>query len=457
MTPLPELPPEIRAKLLPYQYDPARQLARALTHGLDEWGYNGGVDLSDVGTGKSYMDTAAALMTGLKPVVLCPSVGIEGWNGVMSHFGAEAAHIGTYEAIRGNWRPNVGMFEGRFFKWKRPRDIVLILDEAQMVKGDSSMTTAVIGGAIIQEIPMIAASATLATSPLEMRIAGRITGMHNGGADWKRWLRAQGCHFDELEQRWRWDTRNGYVLNNINALLIPERGCRVRKADLGERPSNEIHPLPLKIPEAEALDKQWRTLKEKLDSMEKQPDRFSREVILATRRKGRMQLWKACEFALVPYVVPRIKQCLDEGKNVVAFFNFNESRQLAGKMLNTKAGFYGGQNKEQRKRLQKDFQANRIHLLLCNIKAGGASVSLHDLTGERQREAFIFPCDKPVLMRQAPGRIDRCGQQTPTVQWIPHIAGGFMAEMIRSVVRRMAQMDVINDGTGQKEFNHPRR
>lgn len=447
---------DLKRSLRPYQATPAGQLVRALQMGAAEWGYSGAVDLSDVGTGKSYMDTAAALSTGRRPIVLCPSVGVPGWEACLKHFNAEARHIGTYEAVRGNYRPHVGQFEGAYFRWKHPAESVLILDEAQIVKGHNSMTTAAVGGAIMQGIPIIAASATLATSPLEMRIAGRITGLHQGGADWKRWMQAAGCYYDEEAERWKWNHRHhAGILDDIHHTLIPWRGCRLRKADLGERPGTHIKTRAVDIPEAVQINKEWKEHQEKIAFMKANPDRFSREVIRATQYKGRMALWRRSEVALVPHVAPLVKACLAEGKAVVCFFNFNESRKLMGKLLNTKDGFYGGQTINQRQKIMAAFQANRIWVLLNNIGAGGASCSLHDLTGDRPRESFIFASDNPVKMGQAPGRIDRDGGKTESNQWIVHIQGGVMESIVKNVMRRMRQMETLNDGTGQRRFSQP--
>ena len=415
------------------------------------------MDLSDVGVGKSYMDTAAALSTGRKPIVFCPTVGVAGWNEVFKTFNAEPSFIGTYEAVRGGWRPQVGSFDGRFFKFREASNAIIIMDEAHKVKGNDSMTTAMMGGAIMQGIPIIAASATMAASPLDLRIAGRITGLHGGGSDWRRFMRENGCFLDEEEvpARWKWNPRFMYLLDNLHSILIPQRGCRVRKSDMGEQPGTTITALPLEVPEAEAIEKEWREVAETEAYMKQHPDKYSRETVQNYRRGRRMKVWKKCEMALVKPVSLRVRACLDEGKSVVCFFNFTPARLEMGKIFKTKAGFYGGQSPKQRQNFQDEFQANRIHLLLCNIGSGGASVSLQDKTGERPRESFIFPSDNPQKMGQAPGRIDRNGGQTHSLQWIPHIKGGFMAALIRSTMQKMNRMDTVNNGPQQRRLPSP--
>lgn len=455
---LPTLPDSISRELRDYQKQPAAQILRALQNGATEWGYAGAVDLSAVGIGKSYIDLAAALATGKTPVILCPVVGVQGWRSVLDRFGASARYVGSYEAIRGGYRREIGEFSGGRFHWKTPQDIILILDEAQYVKGQDSLTTHTIGGAIWDRIPIIAASATMAHNPLDLRIAGRITGLHTGGKNWLEFIRARGCYEDINEPgRWIWG-RQGVnreqIMDDIHRILIPARGCRVRKSDMGAQPGTTIQLLPLaNVPEAAAIEQEWTDLDAKIKHMER-AGTYPRDVITNTRRAGRMKIWKKTELALVPIVAERVKACLAQGKSVVVFFSFTQSREAMGRILKTRAGFYGGQTPKQRAQWQAEFQANREHVLLCNIGSGGASVSLQDLTGERPRETFIFPTDNPVKMGQAPGRVDRNGGQTHSLQWIPCIAGGFSQRMVESTARKLADGAIFNDGAQQKAFDN---
>lgn len=452
---LPGLHEDLERLLRAYQVTPARQLLRALLCGPSEWGYSGAVDLSDVGVGKSYMDAAAALSTGRRPIVLCPVVGKEGWARTFKALGREPLFIGSYEAVRGGWRSDVATLEGRFFKWKNTRDAIIIMDEAQKVKGDQSMTTALLGGAIMAQIPIIAASATMGCSPVDLRIAGRVTGLHNGGADWRRFLLENGCWLDEEENppRWKFNPRFSHVLDDINNILIPQRGCRVRKADMGEQPGTTITPLEIDAKEAPALLEEWKELQDKLRGMRANPDRFNADVIRGVKRAAEIRLWKKYEMAMVKPVAARVKACLDEGKSVVVFFSFTPSRVAMGKILKTKDGFFGGQSKNQRARIEAEFQANRIHVLLCNIKAASSSVSLHDLTGERPRETFIFPSNNPDAMGQAPGRVDRQGGQTHSQQWIPYIPSPFMNNLLKMSMAKQKRMETLNNGGPQQRFH----
>jgi len=403
--------------------------------------------MSDLGTGKTYVDLAAMTEIRKKIVVLCPVAGMEGWKKAFQLFGITPHFIGTYEAVRGNWRPEVGRFGDKFFEWEDAEQIGIILDEAQMVKAGDNITTAVAGGAIVQRIPIIAASATLAISPLELRIAGRITGLHNGGKDWKRFIQDNECHYNEEEDRWWFNRHAEWVLADLHKQLIPERGCRMVKADATtDHPGSTIQVLPIECEEGPAIEKAWSKIEWVVGKMEEEGK--PRQMIQNLRRAGRMRVWKQSEMALIPHVARRIQADIAAGNSVVAFLNFTEAREALGSILGTNAGIYGGMSHKKKNHWITEFQENRCHVLLNNIGAGGASVSLHDLTGDRPRVSYIFPSDRHVAAGQAVGRIDRIGGKTHAMQWIPCVKGTLSERMVESTAAKLSRLAILNDGDG---------
>lgn len=435
------LPNGLEAKLRGYQVIPARQLYRALTHGKAEWGYPGAVDFSDMGTGKTYMGLAAALATGRKVIVLCPVVGRAGWERAFAHFGAEPHFIGTYEGLRSGNRPHIA--EQRpdgTFHWQDAGQVILILDEAQALRHDDTLNVALCSGAVRQSIPIICASATIAIDPREFRFAGRIVGLHDGGDDWLRFLVRHGCVKATGSKTWKWDG-NYRHLARINAQLFPRRGCRVRKQDLGEEcPETDISVLPIRCEAGIQIARLWDDTQAYLDRL-----KGTRQYELEWRR-CRMKIWQASEKALVEPIAERIREDVRGGRSVAVFVSFTETRVALARLLKTNAGFYGGQPLKRRQYFEAQFQANREFILINQIGAGGASVSLHDTTGDRPRSAYIFPTDNPVHMRQATGRVDRVGGVTRSEQWIPCVAGTISEQMVERARKKMLGFDTINDG-----------
>ncbi len=438
---LPPLPGELEGKLRPYQVTPARQLFRALAQGKEEWGYPGAVDFSDMGTGKTYMDLAAALATGRSVIVLCPVVGKAGWERAFAHFGADPHFIGTYEGLRSGNRPTVveQRPDGEFV-WKNHGEIILILDEAQALRHDVTLNVKLCSAAVRQGIPILAASATIAIDPREFRFAGRIVGLHDGAQDWVRFLASHGCTKAPNSSTWKWDG-DFSGLARINARLFPRRGARVRKQDLGEEcPETEINVLPIRCEAGDRIAALWRDTERHLERL-----RGTRHYEMEFRR-CRMRIWQASEMALAEPIAQRMRQDVRDGRSVCAFVSFTGTRQAMARILNTHAGFYGGQPLKRRQYFERQFQENREHILINQIGAGGASVSLHDLTGDRPRSAYIFPNDNPVYMRQATGRVDRVGGMTKSIQWIPCVAGTVSEKMVERARKKMLGFDTINDG-----------
>lgn len=439
------LPAGLERKLYDYQIQPARQVFRAIAHGKAEWGYPGAADLSSMGTGKTYVDMAAALSTGRKIAVLCPSVGQEGWKKAFAHYEAEPYFIGTYEAVRGGFREAIAAeTDTGDFKWKNSQNIILILDEAQALRHDT-LTTRCCAGAIRQGIPIIVASATIATSPLEMRFAGRITGLHQGDKDWDYFRAKHGCYLLRKGGEWKWDGKTN-SLEKIHRQLFPRRGCRMRKEDLGEQcPETEISLLPIDVAEGSKIQQDWIRAMQTIANLKKQG-----KSTVALERTLRMAIWQASELALVPHIAQRVRRDVTEGFSVALFCSFSKTRMEFGRLLGTSAGFFGGQSASSRQYYEKEFQANRQHILINNIKAGGASVSLHDLHGRRRR-AYIFPTDFIIAMVQATGRIDRVGGVSKSEQFIPYVAGGMSERMVNSTRVKMRRINTINDGEDAAE------
>jgi hypothetical protein len=430
--------------LYPYQRTACQQLVRALTNGHEEWGYNGAADLSDVGVGKSFIDYGAALETGRDPIILTPLAGFTGWQQTCNAFKHHPRYVGTPDGLKQGNRSHIATRHGDEFRWRGAANSILILDEAQAFKGMDSIARRLIDGAMAQHIPIICASATLATSPLELRIAGAVTGLHSGTPpDWERFMVRNGCRYVDDETGWQWN-RKVHYLEQIHFTLIPNRGCRVRKSDMGERPGSTIEILPIQCEEGPQIQREWSSALDQLRRMEAQ--RYPKMVVINTRRKIRMRLWKMSEQALVPHVARLMQEDLAQGKSVIGFFTFSDTREQMGKLLKTKDGFFGGQPADVRARLARDFQANRIRVLLNQIKAGGSSVSLHDLDGGHPRVSYIFPSDSGIAMQQAPGRTDRAGMQSHATVWIPCVQGSLSESLVKSTSRKLLAMGALNNG-----------
>ncbi len=127
--------------------------------------------------------------------------------------------------------------------------------------------------------------------------------------------------------------------------------------------------------------------------------------------------------------------------------NFTETIDALSERLNTKC-IVNGEAKYAKARQQNidDFQADKERVILVNIQAGGAGLSLHDLNGKHPRMSIISPSYSAVLMRQSTGRVWRDSAKSKSIQKIVFVANTVEEKVCESVKRKLDNMDLLNDG-----------
>ena len=89
--------------------------------------------------------------------------------------------------------------------------------------------------------------------------------------------------------------------------------------------------------------------------------------------------------------------------------------------------------------------SDESRIIICNIKAGGVGVSLHDLHGNHPRVALISPTDSAQDLKQTFGRVHRAGGKTKSIQRIL-FAEGVEEEVAANVAAKLECLDQLNDG-----------
>lgn len=205
------------SKLREWQVEPAHRLHEILRHG------GNAVDLSDTGTGKTYVACAVAAMLGENTLAVVPKIARSAWLKVADELGAPVEAIG-YEALRtgrtsyGRWehRPPAPFKADEFFicescmckvdfddyrpchchangthciktrkqSWKYGKFIwdenikLLIFDEIHRCSGLDSLNADMLSAAKFQGIRVLGLSATAACTPLQMRALGYALDLH---------------------------------------------------------------------------------------------------------------------------------------------------------------------------------------------------------------------------------------------------------------------------------------
>jgi superfamily II DNA or RNA helicase len=416
-------------RLLPYQESHADAVAAALQqHGL-------AIDGSDPGVGKTYVAAKVAKDRGSAVLVVCPKVSIPAWRRVLEGFQVPVLDIVNYEKLRTGNTPHGKWSPRKQFEWSIPERTLLIFDEVHRCKGKDSQNAKMLRDA--KGLPMLLLSATLAENPMELRAIAHVTDL----CDWHRfwsWLLKNGCKKGRFGLEF--NKRRTDVLASLHNELFKVRGSRIRIADLGNQfPDTQITAEALDF--GEDIEKIYEEMEAELDALEEAAanDKPAQALTIALRARQSVELCK------VPGIVQLAEDFLQDGKSVVVFTNYRATLDSLCERLKTDCAIYGGQTAEARQACIDRFQSNADRVIVVNIRAGGVSLSLHDVHNTNPRVALVCPTYSGTELRQALGRVHRSGG-SKSLQRILFAAGSIEEKICARVNAKLDRMDLLNDG-----------
>jgi len=438
--------------LRPHQIEPAARLLGALAK------HRAGVDLSDTGVGKTYVASSVANTLNVPTLVICPKIARTAWHRAAESFGTVFS-VTNYERIRtgrtpyGTWQhmPCKDKPEPEFFcqscqckvdlenftpcythhagihcifakktDWNygefrySPRIKLLVFDEAHRCNGLDSLNADLLIAAKRQGIPTLCLSATLATSPLQMRALGYLLGLHTlvprGGLGFYEWAAKYGCRRDptigpgvhwlvsELKQR--------QIMSEIHT-KISDKTVRVRTGDIPGFPERDIQAELYDLEESGKIDELYAQMREPLAELR---ERSALDVAPESALTKILRERQKVELLKVPIACELAQDYLDKGFSVGIFCDFTGTLRQLAKRLSCDCVIDGSPDGvRNRQRYIDEFQMNKQRLILIQNKAGGICISLQDLDGEHPRVGIVFPTFSIVDMRQDMGRFHRDG------------------------------------------------
>lgn len=422
--------------LLAYQIPAAERLLGALKSNRAV------LDASDTGTGKTYISLGALRELNTQILVLCPKSVIPSWKKAAEHFGiADRLTCLNYEKAKsktskvGKWSADKKRFE-----WVEEAGVI-VFDEVHRCKSHKSQNGKLLAAAKRQDILTVCLSATAATNPLEMKSLGYALGLHDYKGFWN-WTEKYNCR----PSRWGGYEFNGgpATLNRLHSTIFPERGSRVRVADLGDAFPDTLLTTEL-CPHSEK-----KALKDSL----KELDEYDAATLEDPTEAGthhltlRLRARQLSEKGKIDALAEQADDYVNEGNSVAIFVNFKDTIDSLVEKLSKKHAVEiidGRQNAEERQEAIERFQADKSRIIICNIKAGGVGVSLHDLHGNHPRVALISPTDSAQDLKQTFGRVHRAGGKTKSIQRIL-FAEGVEEEVAANVAAKLECLDQLNDG-----------
>jgi hypothetical protein len=414
-------------------------------------------------TGKTYQCLAAALATGRRVNVICTVSTIPSWKRAFRHFGAEPGMICNWEGLRtgGTFHaPAITELSSskrsgpvaNAYKWRLNADKdILLCDEAHNARTVGSLNQALAMSAIRTGVPIIAMSATMLVDPTHMRFCGRIIGLHRNKEGYFRFLEANGCTRVGGEYEWRFcgGSRGRAILANISRKVIPMRGARVKKEDLGDAfPETQIWAEPIACEDTDKIGAHWRKVQEMTEKLiaKGMSEQAAERILEKEYREG----WQMSEMAKVPALAELIREKIAEGFSVPVFMSFTASREKLLAAIGSTCTIHGGQQgvggRKERQSAIDAFQEDKEHAIIVQIAAGGTGVDMHDVRGERPRYAIHLPNPRPDHVIQALGRVQRAGGKSTSFQVVLYAEGTMEEQIVENIRRKAMQINAFNNG-----------
>jgi hypothetical protein len=453
--------------LLEPQHEHGRRLANSLVVNRISW------DGTVTGGGKTY--TAGALarflsgldLSGRKVFVICPRKVKGTWRDTLKQFGVVPQDIVNLEKlVRGSTKwlkyrratkqeRADGIEEMMLTVLKIPSDWIVLIDEAHRCKGISSLSAGVLMALKRQGYQFHMMSATLATSPLDMRASGYAFGLHDGsmrefkkfcinaGAEWKGHHGAMRFNDDCPIAKAKMKEVHHYLFH------VKKIGSRLERRDFkGIFPNNQIIADAYDMGEnSDKIQAVYDELEYELARLEESCGKYQ-EHVLAAMIKAR----RKAEMFKVPTLVELALDSYEDGHSPILFMNFTDTIVAVNERLAKAIGqdlicqIHGERTERQQLSELAEFQSDKRRAILANIASGGESINAHDLNGQFPRDQIINPSWNAIKVLQSVGRADRAHAKTDVITRFVFADRTIEVPICRRFQSRKDNIDLLNNG-----------
>lgn len=417
------------------------------------------LDGSDTGVGKTYMALAVAKELNRRPIIICPRSLMYVWTEVCKFMGVEAYDIVNIETIKNAKSYTDNKFKNRRaskyiklveydadtsrnycgYEWTLPADAMIIFDEAHRCKTLSTDNGGLLIStkqAIRNKNPVLILSATIYEKFSDMRIPFYLFGIIPSAINYEHFIKVIKNKYRKLHK----DLNK----NQFHAMIIYEEikefSSRIRVKDLGSMfPPNQWCAQQFIAEDTDKIVKLYDDIAKHMMELKNNPGKNH----LAQIQKLKQEI----ELRKIPIFVERAESYMEQNKSIIIFVNYLETMKILSKQLNIIAKIHGNQTAEERDDAIKMFQSDKTNIIICQIRAGGVGISLHDLNGDHPRVVLLNFPDTASDLLQALGRAARAGAKTPVIQIIITIANvDYERRIMENINRKLTNISIINDG-----------
>ena len=450
-----ELSMHAQKLLYEYQIPQAKHLLRIIQR------YECALDSGQTGVGKTF--TAAAVVVSLEkmPLIVCPKSLMMTWVNVLKKFGIAKYEIVNYETLRFGKTYVDDLFETRInadylnvqawdpdnpekceYEWHTDRNTLIIFDEAHRCKNPKSRNGKLLVAALTKS-PILLLSATICESPQDCQIPLVAFQKLDKVRNYARYVREITAKYPEYAVSKR-DPE--YAQKRENMLVMCFRrelhDCMsgIKISDLGDMfPKNHCCAQQFVVDDRGAINNAWRKIKKLHKILQTTP--ASNALARIQKCKQIIEIQKASVF------IEQTRLHLQDGKSVIIFVNFIATLKTLARELDVTCIIRGGQTSAERQQHIDDFQSNQTRVIICQIRAGGVGISLHDIHGNHPRVTLLNYPDSATDLVQALGRAARAGAQSHVLQRIICAANvDYETTIMENINKKLNNISAINNG-----------
>jgi superfamily II DNA or RNA helicase len=445
----------IKEKLLEYQINHVENLIRIVKTN------NIVFDASETGVGKSYAAMAVCKELNLNPIIICPKSIISMWTKVATIFKVNVQSIGNYELYKihkhivngkkvqceyiidnENYKNKEVLFNDRFsqYEWKVPNNSIFIFDEVHRANNDMSMNGRLLFSAKLTNVPILMLSATVADTPIKFKFFFWLLNFIEPNV-----VKKVNMQYPEyLHKVNKWIIRTNNPMLTIHNMLFPTRASRIRIDALGDAfPETQIiaEAYHMGVDREKAIEKEYTIIGNELEKLGDKSENDTTNILTKI-----MRAQQKIELLKVPTFVELAHDYIEAGGSVVIFVSFTQTLETLAEMLHTNVLVYGDQTQEEREKNIEAFQSDKERIIICNIKAGGVGISLHDINGKYRRYAILSPTWDATSMIQALGRVRRAGSKSKSIQRIIFCANTIEEKIADKLKTKLRDVNLLNNG-----------
>ena len=400
------------------------------------------IDSSDTGTGKTYTSLALCAQLKYRPYIICPKTVMSIWSDVCKYFNVIPLAIVNYETARlaCEYENTVTRTRAKSryityndttkeFSWKLPNNAIVIFDEVHKCKNTTSLN-----GKLLLSVKSIKhcllLSATIADNIQAFGVYGYLLGFYKTLKQSKGWINAVI----------REDKNANRSVSSIYKKIYPIYGSRMLIQELGDKfPENQIIAACYDIMDDSLVNKYYDNMYDNIKKL--QYSKCDKGDILKHITESRKQI----EYSKVDIIKELAQDYIENNHSIVIFVNYKKTLFQLSKLLNCTNLLYGDVSENDRTKLIKSFQNNKINLLLCITKVGGQSISLNDTTGTNPRVSIISPTFSSIDLQQVLGRIYRVGTKSRVLQRIVFCANTYEEHICKKIMEKIQFIQTINN------------